>query len=109
MDTEVDVCGIFLSTRYAFLGASPDGLVHIGDGKFALVEVKCPYKHRNSVISDACKDSGFCLTIINDKVVLKRNHDYYFQVIGQLAITGAQYCDFLVWTLIDTHRKNCYG
>lgn len=105
---EVDVCGIFLSAKYPFLGASPDGLLYVGNREFALVEVKCPYKHRNSSISDACKDTKFCLTITNSEPVLKRNHDYYFQVIGQLAITGAQYCDFIVWTLIDMHIERIF-
>ncbi len=59
LNVEVDVCGIFLSTHFPFLGATPDGLVYTGTGmgKFAIVEVKCPYKHCNSTILDACKDS----------------------------------------------------
>ena len=36
---------------------------------------------------------------------LKRRHDYYYQVIGQLGITGARYCDFIVWTLVDVDTE----
>lgn len=39
---------------------------------------------------------------------LKRNHDYYYQVIGQLAITGASYCDFIVRTLTDMHIERIH-
>ncbi len=40
--------------------------------------------------------------------MLKRNHDYYYQVIGQLGITKASYCDFIVWTLSDIHVERIY-
>ena len=29
---------------------------------------------------------------------LSKNHGYYFQIQGQLAITGREYCDFFVYT-----------
>ena len=104
MEVEVDVCGLILSSNLSYLGASPDGLMYVGLGKIAIVEVKCPYKHRNNTIAQACQDSAFCLVInSDDQPVLKQNHDYYFQIIGQLGITGAEYCDFIVWTLVDIH------
>ena len=28
---------------------------------------------------------------------------YYYQITGQLALNGAQCCDFVVWTEIDVH------
>lgn len=106
---EVDVCGLFLSIEFPFLGATPDGLMYTGLGMIAVVEVKCPYKHRNSTIIDACKDSKFCLTISDlGEPRLKRNHDYYYQIIGQLGITGAEYCDFVVWTLLDMHIERVF-
>ena len=43
---DVDVCGIFLITEFPFLDASPDGLMYVGVGESALVEVKCPYNSR---------------------------------------------------------------
>ena len=109
MNVAVDVCGIYLSTHFPYLGASPDGLMYVGFGKIAIIEVKCPYKHRNNTIAQACEDSGFCLAFnSNDQPILKRSHDYYFQVTGQLAITGAEYCDFVVWMLVDLHIERVY-
>ena len=29
---------------------------------------------------------------------LSRTHNYYYQVQGQMAITGRPWCDFVVWT-----------
>ena len=35
---------------------------------------------------------------INGKVHLKRDHQYYDQVQGQLAVSGLEWCDFVVFT-----------
>jgi len=40
---------------------------------------------------------------VDDGFQLKRMHDYYYQVTGQLALTVAQFCDFVVWTEVDMH------
>ena len=43
------------------------------------------------------------MTNTDSGVILKRTHDYYYQVTGQLALTGALFCDFVVLTEIDLH------
>jgi len=58
---------------YPFLGVSPDGLV----GDDGMVEVKCPYRAAYSHIS--------------------QRPDYEAQIRLQLACTGRQWCDFVVW------------
>jgi len=70
--------------------------------------VKCPSKHRKSKIAEACVDSSFCLACVNDGFQLKRTHNYYYQVTGQLALTGAQFCDFVVWTEVDLHIERIH-
>jgi len=52
------------------LATSPDGIVSLGDGKFGVVEVKCPYKHRKNTIKEACKDSSFCLSNRDSQIAL---------------------------------------
>ena len=104
---QVEECGVFLSVEYPFLATSPDGIIYLGNEEFGIVEVKCPYKHRDSSIELACQDSAFCLGIDDaaGTYSLKRTHDYYYQVVGQLALSGAKFCDFIVWTKIDFHRE----
>ena len=38
------------------------------------------------------------LEMVERKVQLKRNHNYYYQVQGELAILDVPWCDFVVWT-----------
>ena len=34
----------------------------------------------------------------NDEITLKRHHNYYYQIWGQLAILNLEWCDFIIWT-----------
>ena len=42
---KVEECGVFLSEEFPYLATTPDGIIRLQNGKFGLVEVKCPYKH----------------------------------------------------------------
>ena len=92
--------GFFVSSC-GFLGASPDGVVKDNSDSVRLVEVKCPYKARERNIEEMLDDPSFCCERENGQIRLKRKHDYYFQVQGQMSITGIHQCDFVVWTPLD--------
>ena len=97
----VEETGIYISDC-GFLGASPDGIVKDHSGHIVrLVEVKCPYKGRNKTLKQMYDDNSFCCSLVNGYPTLKQNHDYYYQVQGQMAITGVHTCDFVVWTPSD--------
>lgn len=88
--------GLFVNKDFPHLGASPDGLVTCsccGDG---LIEIKCPYKHRDKDPTTVI-DRDFCLQP-DGNLCLSRTHDYYIQVQGQLAICDKEYSDFICWT-----------
>lgn len=87
-------CGIFVCQAFPFLAASPDAIVN----DITVLEVKCPYSARHSVIDDITVPY---LVMNNDVLYLRDNHDYYFQVQGQLLCTGKEYCDFVVYTQLD--------
>ena len=97
----VEPCGIYISEQYLFLGASPEGIVHGEDSGAKLVEVKCPFKHRDKTIEEACHDPTFCIELKDGVFQLKRHHHYYYQVTGQLGITGVSTGYFVVWTQAD--------
>lgn len=88
-------CGLFIHQDYPFLAASPDGLI----GDDALVEVKCPYKAKDLTPEEAIKQKQVQFAIFeNGSFTLKRSDKYYYQVQGQLFVTGKEYCYFIVWT-----------
>ena len=68
-----------------------------------LLEIKCPACAETISLLDLCtkaeyKPSAFFLQYKDGTYHLKKSHDYYHQVQGQLYITGRPWCDFVVWT-----------
>lgn len=90
----VEPSGLMVNPHAPHLGASPDGLVSctccVGSG---VLEIKCPYSVR-----DALPITANYFTKINNTYKLKRNHQYYYQIQGQIMIAEASYCDFCCWT-----------
>ena len=84
------LCGFVVDKTSPWLGASPDFLIHdsseVGEPSSALGlgEIKCPYSKRENTIDEACDDNNFFLSKVDGKVLLKRNHSYYYQVQGCL-------------------------
>ncbi|XDV26738.1 hypothetical protein PO909_030373 [Leuciscus waleckii] len=83
-------CGLVVHPDAPWLGASPDGLVYdpLERPSFGLVEMKCP----NVASYIDCKFLRFDHGLHK----LKESHCYYWQVQGQLLITGIEWCDFVV-------------
>ena len=86
------------------LACSPDGLVEYFDNNGylhkGLVEYKCPFTlaEQKKTPVEGCSMSTFCCHLVNGVPKLKITDPYYYQVQGPLAITGRQWCDFVVWT-----------
>lgn len=70
-----------------------------------LIEVKCPYSHRNSsVVVAARNDKSFCLKESQSgDLELNRDHDYFYQIQAQMSVTKRDFCLFIVWTTVDAH------
>ncbi|XP_074734752.1 uncharacterized protein LOC141947471 [Strix uralensis] len=100
----VDDCGLFIHRDKNWIAASPDGIIkEAATGRaLGLLEVKCPYKHRNRTVREACKDKDFCLELDGDSYALKKDHAYFTQVQCQLAAADFQRADFVVHTTKET-------
>jgi len=93
----VQPCGLYVDGSNPFLAASPGGVI---DDE-AILEVKCPYRGYGQQIA-ATKAFPFLDIRGSDKQLhLKTNHSYYYQIQGQLGITGRKKCFFVVYTGSD--------
>jgi len=98
----VEECGLFIDTSTGYLAATPDGTV----GEDSLVEVKCPMKCKDSSIAElASTDSTFCLEHYGDGMRLKRSHNYYYQIQGQLHMAKRSKCYFFIWSPTEHHLE----
>ena len=97
--------GLIVNPTFPYLGASPDGKVvdKSVDVPYGLLEIKCPFKYRNKCPTSAADETDFCLEKYGDTLRLKRDHIYFYQIQGQMAIAGLTWCDFVVYTLMGMH------
>ena len=102
----ISYAGLVVSDTHPFLAVSPDLEVTCSchEGEVFLVEIKSPYTVRHTAPT---ADNLDYLEIDNEsgETHLKRNHPYYSQIQGQLAITGNKIAWFLVYTHFGHHLE----
>ena len=94
-------CGIYISPEDPYLAATPDRICYDPREKnpWGIIEVKCPFKARDMTPTEASqKLNNFMSTIKDGTLDLRTTHDYYLQIQGQMALTGATWCDFVIYT-----------
>ena len=99
---EVKECGLFIYEKHPFIAGSPDRLL----GEDGIVEVKCPYKARKYEVSPA--NQCYLLKSSDGGLKMNKEHQYYYQVQGQLLVTGRFFCDFVVYTFKSCVRVRVY-
>ncbi|XP_076070586.1 uncharacterized protein LOC143042205 [Mytilus galloprovincialis] len=91
--------GIIVSPFSPWLAASPDRKLYNPAmlPPYGLLEIKCPVKPLVDCLYLRKDDDG--------NLTLKKNHNYYQQVIMQLAVTGLKWCHFYVWRADEQHLE----
>jgi len=92
----IHTCGLIVNPVIPFLAATPDALV-CDNGEAGCVEVKCPLSCKDLTPVEATSvQSNFYLELcpITGALALKRDHNYYYQVQGQLLVSGLPFCGF---------------
>ena len=107
-DAELTNTGLVIDVENPCLACSPDALVKIPGTQepHGIAEYKCPYSlaHADSGSPQTALEAArvnkrfYCKLDISGNIELKENHEYYFQVQGNMAITKRKWCDFVVWT-----------
>ena len=95
--------GLIVNSKLPFLGASIDGAVDCEKCGKGIVEIKCPYgdkkdKWRNLTPEECTNSSKFSCHMENGLLNLKNEHNYMYQVQGQMAVCGLEWVDFVIWT-----------
>ena len=112
-NTEVQVCrsvGLVVNPKWSWLGASPDALLcdPMEPSCYGAVEIKCPSSKINLTINEACEETNFYLKYKDGKASLNRDHIYFYQLQGVMAICQLSWIDFVVYTVKDLHVERIY-
>ncbi|XP_047140040.1 uncharacterized protein LOC105845087 [Hydra vulgaris] len=93
--------GINVSRTHVFLSVTPDIEINCSCHGPGVVEIKCPPS-----IGVSPSDINYKhLKKMNDKVMLKRKSEYFFQVQCQMAVKEVVYADFFFFTLHGYHLE----
>ena len=97
------LCGFVINPSCHHLGTSPDRKIYDANAfpNYGLLEIKCP-------MLDSFEDSKCLTKNVNGTYRLKHTHSYYFQIMGQLGLTGMEWCDFFVYCKQNYHRERIY-
>ncbi|KAL4127306.1 hypothetical protein QTP88_011482 [Uroleucon formosanum] len=93
----VEPCGLIVDDDLHYLAATPDGLV----GTDYVVEIKCPLKAKDSssfIEAVMNKKITFCRIQNENEMELKKEHNYYYQIQGQMHVSKRKFCYFVVYT-----------
>ena len=92
--------GIIVSRENPLIGAAPDALLYAkNSGRLdRTVMVKCPYGARFSQLSEPLPKYALGEQYYNGRWYIKRNHEWFSQLQGELGIMGAHYCDVVIYT-----------
>ena len=87
--------GMTVLSSKIYISATPDLEINCSCHGPGLVEIKCP----SSLIGQkpSCENYKH-IQETNGEVTLKRSSEYFYQIQGQLGVTGRSYCDFFVFT-----------
>lgn len=99
---QVQRSGLIIDKSYPYLACSPDGLVDNN----AIIEIKSSEKSGDLTPLQAVKERKIDYCIHNeeiDEIILKRNHNYYYQIQGLLHISDREICYFIVYTRGGLH------
>ena len=103
INLQYSAAGLHVNPSFPHLGATPDGLIRCECCGEGLLEIKCPYKHKDKHPRDVSDPQFYLKRDNNGELRLRHSHEYYYQVQGQLAICAKEYCDFICWTPEGIH------
>lgn len=92
-------CGFCVNPGLPFLGASPDRIIYdTNANQFILMEIKTlskamelNYKLKEAIEKKLAPFLHYKLINNNVEIRLNKNSSHYYQIIGQLAITGLKF------------------
>lgn len=98
-------CGLVIHQKQPWICASPDGLVICNNKVKKLLEIKCPYTCKDTLLINEV-DGNLRVPYLqyNDKkniIYLKKNHNYFSQCQIQMYCTGLDECDLFICTKQD--------
>ena len=102
---QVQLSGLHVDINDPYLGATPDCIVSCECCGVGLLEIKCPFKYKNSILSDIDDRQFYLEKDRTGELKLKSSHDYYAQVQAP----AFHLWQTLLWFRVLDYNKHSYG
>ena len=89
------LCGFFIHKKLFFLGAFPDEIRTCDCCGTSTLELKCPFSLEN--VNNSIS-SLLYLEVIDGKLKLIEEHNYFYQLQLQMLCRETKFADFFVWS-----------
>ncbi|XP_064472487.1 uncharacterized protein LOC135386943 [Ornithodoros turicata] len=103
LSTKIFETGLVVLPYQPWLCCSPDGLVCI-NGETVVTEIKCPYSREGLPVVDEAGKVSFVkyLTYVDDKLTLKKSHEYFTQIQVQMYIMNLSKAILYVYSSVQS-------
>ena len=91
--------GMTIMQSDPYISATPDLEINCQCHGEGLVEIKCPPSVPFGETPNNNNYKHLSLNKVTKKVELDKRSEYYYQIQGQLGVTGRKYTDFFVFTM----------
>ena len=101
-NAHLSTCGLFVSKKTPYIGASPDGVVSCKCCGKGIIEIKCSDLYKDKTPYEACllSQNKYHLCLDENQLVhLKTDSPWYVQIQGQMGVCEVNWCDFIFYTL----------
>jgi len=98
---KIESSGLHINPKYPYFGASPDGITNCDCCGVSILEIKCPYCIQFKSILNLSENGYSFIKSKNGELTIKEEHDYYYQIQMQMAITNKKYCYLVGWCKKD--------
>ena len=100
--------GLMLQPALPFLGATADAII-CDEGETGLLEIKSPFAARDMTITEAAATiKDFYVVSNGQDLTVSKEHNCYYQIQGQLLLSGLNFCDFVLYTRKDLYTQRVY-
>ncbi|KAH9364968.1 hypothetical protein HPB48_015290 [Haemaphysalis longicornis] len=98
-NVEACSCGLLVDPSCPRLGLSPERLIFDPSETpvHGLLEIRCPYSQKEKSFSEIA-DPFYMVKEHQGTFREDRSHDYYFQVLGQMALAGLSWTYFAMFS-----------
>ena len=97
----VQECGLLVVAKEPWMAYSPDGVIFENNMPTKLLEIKCPFNLADVTAKTLLTKCKAYLYVNDNRLQLKKKHQYYGQVQFGMAVLNIKQCDLVIYSSVS--------